>query len=1187
LTKLGIGANGEVLTVSTDVPAWTAIAGTGDVTAAAVLANNSLIRGDGGAKGIQDSGILIDDTDNLSAVASINISLGGDLQINSASVLNATTLGAAVVSSSLTSVGTISSGIWQGTTIAVDQGGSGQTSYVDGQLLIGNTTGNTLAKGTLTSADADLLDITNGSGSITLGIDTKFEETGMHGWNGSLLESASVTVTSDGATITCSVELNGGGDLTAVFSDGYYAWDTSPADTVTLTAGSDISPQINYVYLLQSTKTLTASTTAFPATEYAPIATVLCQSAASLQTDGPYKMHAWTDHVISSNDQGHIPHLNFWIRKQQATWVSGAATTYSDGAATFDVIIASGVVLQLHEQTYPAFNTSTGSDVYIVNDSATAYKKVGDLTGETTDASGVSMAGQWYSLVFWGVVNEATGDCKLMCNLPTSSYNNNNGNKAVNDDEGYNVFTIPSDFTGVGFLISKLTVSESAGTFTVQNNEDLRGQFPSTSPGSGATGGNEFIDNVFRIQDDGDTTKQIAFQASGITTATTRTITMADADIDLTPSTGSFGDTFKVGTPVDSQIGVWTGDGTIEGDADFTFDTSTDTLAIAASGKLNFGAVNILSDAAGTTTLNNIDAIDATTETTFETAIDSLSNLVTVGALDSGSITANFGSINIGASTFDTTGAVSTGALTATTYSGSGDMTVYEAVIDGNPEIRLGSADAEELHIQSVYDSGAQTLDYVLFQTDAASATANKGLYRFNVDGADICDIDDGGIDLDSGKALSIAGTDVLNATTLGTNVVSSSLTSVGTIGTGTWQGTAIADEYGGTGQTTYAKGDILYASAANTLAKLPIGGDGEVLTVNVDVPNWEAAGGGGNVSNTGTPVDNQLAVWTNATTVEGDAALTFDTSTDTLAIGASGNLNFGAVTILADAAGTTTLQNVDALDATTETTIEAAIDTLANLTSATSLASVGTVTTGTWSATDVAVDSGGSGRGTATAYAVICGGTTATGAHQSIASVGTSGQVLTSNGAGALPTFQAGGAGGMPDAVYQWSARALDVNYTPFSPLEKITTTNIIQKVRSFDYATIEYSDGFFEVPPDMDTTGTITFSVQWFARTVPSPSENVIWQIEHAAVATTEDLDSATFTAEVAAASATGTTQNALVRVTWTETRANLGWVAGDTVYVKWSRKSTDALDTFDTAATTADDALLVNAAIIIPQA
>ena len=37
------------------------------------------------------------------------------------------------------------------------------------------------------------------------------------------------------------------------------------------------------------------------------------------------------------------------------------------------------------------------------------------------------------------------------------------------------------------------------------------------------------------------------------------------------------------------------------------------------------------------------------------------------------------------------------------------------------------------------------------------------------------------------------------------------------------------------------------------------------------------SAGGGGNVSNTGTPLDNQLAVWTNATTIEGDSNLTWD----------------------------------------------------------------------------------------------------------------------------------------------------------------------------------------------------------------------------------------------------------------------------------------------------------------------
>jgi hypothetical protein len=57
---------------------------------------------------------------------------------------------------------------------------------------------------------------------------------------------------------------------------------------------------------------------------------------------------------------------------------------------------------------------------------------------------------------------------------------------------------------------------------------------------------------------------------------------------------------------------------------------------------------------------------------------------------------------------------------------------------------------------------------------------------------------------------------------------------------------------------------------------------------------------------------------------------------------------------------------------------------------------------------TDLAVTDGGTGQGSAVAYTPICGGTTTTSAYQSVASAGSSGQVLTSNGASALPTFQA-----------------------------------------------------------------------------------------------------------------------------------------------------------------------------------
>lgn len=69
----------------------------------------------------------------------------------------------------------------------------------------------------------------------------------------------------------------------------------------------------------------------------------------------------------------------------------------------------------------------------------------------------------------------------------------------------------------------------------------------------------------------------------------------------------------------------------------------------------------------------------------------------------------------------------------------------------------------------------------------------------------------------------------------------------------------------------------------------------------------------------------------------------------------------------------------------------------------------LGTPSSGTLTnCTGLPVAGGGTGLSSTTAYAVLCGGATSTGALQSVASVGTAGQVLTSNGAGALPSFQA-----------------------------------------------------------------------------------------------------------------------------------------------------------------------------------
>ena len=66
---------------------------------------------------------------------------------------------------------------------------------------------------------------------------------------------------------------------------------------------------------------------------------------------------------------------------------------------------------------------------------------------------------------------------------------------------------------------------------------------------------------------------------------------------------------------------------------------------------------------------------------------------------------------------------------------------------------------------------------------------------------------------------------------------------------------------------------------------------------------------------------------------------------------------------------------------------------------------------------TAIPVTSGGTGIATTTAYSVVFSGTTATGAFQAAAGPGTATHVLTSNGAGALPTFQAPAASGVTQA--------------------------------------------------------------------------------------------------------------------------------------------------------------------------
>jgi hypothetical protein len=58
--------------------------------------------------------------------------------------------------------------------------------------------------------------------------------------------------------------------------------------------------------------------------------------------------------------------------------------------------------------------------------------------------------------------------------------------------------------------------------------------------------------------------------------------------------------------------------------------------------------------------------------------------------------------------------------LTTGIISFTPDITYYKTIANGNPELRIGSDDANEAHFKAMYDSGAQTLDYLLISTDSA-----------------------------------------------------------------------------------------------------------------------------------------------------------------------------------------------------------------------------------------------------------------------------------------------------------------------------------------------------------------------------------------------------------------------------------------------------------------------------------
>ena len=277
-----------------------------------------------------------------------------------------------------------------------------------------------------------------------------------------------------------------------------------------------------------------------------------------------------------------------------------------------------------------------------------------------------------------------------------------------------------------------------------------------------------------------------------------------------------------------------------------------------------------------------------------------------------------------------------------------------------------------------------------------------------------------------TGTVTSVSGTagqiDVATGTT--TPVISidaayvgqTSITTLGTITTGTWSGTTITVPHGGTGNTTFTAYSLICAGTTATGIFQNVSGvgtSGQVLTSNgsSSLPTWQALPATGTVTSvSGTTGQIDVVNGTTTPVISIDAGYVGQTSITTLGTITTGTWSGTIISIDAAYVGQT------------------------------SITTLGTITSGTWNGSTITVPNGGTGNTTFTAYSVLCAGTTATGIFQNVSGVGTSGQVLTSNGASSLPTWQTLPATGTVTSV-SGTAGQIDVVSGTTTPVISIDT--------------------------------------------------------------------------------------------------------------------------------------------------
>jgi len=750
--------------------------------------------------------------------------------------------------SSLASVGTITTGTWHGSVIGTQYGGTGQTTYTDGQILIGNSATGGLTKATLT--EGSNIHIVNSNGQIVIS---------------STLDSNGRV----GAVIGTSNRISAVGDSTVIVDiDPNYVGQASITTLGTVTTGTwngtVISPTYGGTGVNNGTKTITLGGNL----------TTSGANNVTLTTTGATNVTLPTSGTLAA-----LSGTNTWTGTQtfqkddiKTTATNGSVlsnTTASD--ATNTVQQSPSVEFDAHvwNTTTSADNTETARLTLVPVSGATPTANLtwamNNNGGGWTNLMSLSSAGNLSATTFTGSGSGLTNipAANITGTLPAGVLSNITSTGTITSGTWQGSAIDPA-YGGTGVNNGSNTIMLGGGNFAMSGGDDLTftttGPTNVTLPTSG-TLVNDAVTTLSSLSSIGTITTGVwqgtavgpTYGGTGITSYATGDILYADAANHLAKlPIGAAGEVLKVaggvptwgaGSTVDlTAANNWTGTQTFQKD-------DIKTTATTAAKLLN----NTASDATNTVQYSPSLEFDAhawnTTSTSDNLELARLTLIPVSGATPSANLS---WAMNLNGGGYTNVMSLSSaGNLTATTFTGSGSglTNIPAANITGTLPAGVLS------NITSTGTITSGTWQGTAIGPTYGGTGVNNGSNTITLNG--------GNFAMSGGNDLTFTTTGPTNVTlpTSGTLVNSavatlSSLSSIGTITTGTWHGSVIDPLYGGTGNNGAAyTTDGLFYYDGTKFVTTGVGNAGEILTSNGAgvAPSWSAAGGTGTVTNIAT----------------------------------------------------------------------------------------------------------------------------------------------------------------------------------------------------------------------------------------------------------------------------------------------------------------------------------------------